>query len=276
MSIELKKGFLPDEWQNTYTKVFRALNERDPDPSSGEMLDRRLGFYFSVLAKVGLLKKGCVMADLGAGLTWFAPIASQLGLRVTIVDDFGGGGGVDMANREFAFQTLEKFKELGVQIVEENLLTDPLPFPDESVDVVTCFHCLEHWHFSPVRLFAEIRRVLRAGGCVFIATPNAVNLRKRVSVLFGRTNWSEFSEWYDSELVFRGHVREPVIRDLHELMHRNKLKVIATYGRNFIGADTRKLPWFSPEFIRAAVTLSDNVLRFFPALCSDIHVLGRK
>ena len=144
-------------------------------------------------------------------------------------------------------QTLETFKnDLGVRIAEQNLLTDPLPFPDGSVDVVTCFHSLEHWHFSPVRLFAEIRRILRPGGYVFIATPNAVNLRKRISVLFGRTNHCDFSEWYDSDLVFRGHVREPVMRDFRELMDRNKLELIATYGRNFIGADTTKVPWFSP------------------------------
>ena len=89
-------------------------------------------------------------------------------------------------------------------------------------------------------------------------------------------NHRDFSEWYDSDLVFQGHVREPVIRDFRELMDRNRLELIATYGRNFIGAETHKLPWLSPAFVKTAVHWSDNILRFLPTLCSDIHILGRK
>ena len=78
------------------------------------------------------------------------------------------------------------------------------------------------------------------------------------------------------ELIFRGHVREPVMRDFYELMKLNNLQVTATYGRNFVGAETRKMPWFSPQFVKMTVELSDSTLKFFPTLCSDIHGLGRK
>lgn len=156
------------------------------------------------------------------------------------------------------------------------MLRENLPFADESVDVVTCFHSLEHWHNSPKRLFCEIRRSLRNGGYVFIATPNAANLRKKVSVLFGRTNLCSLAEWYDSDLEFRGHVREPTVEDLKSLVLRNGFRLVAVHGRNFIGADTKALPGISSATVTRLVEWSDLILRRFPTLCSDIHVVAQK
>ena len=67
------------------------------------------------------------MVDLGAGLSWFAPMACQLGVRATIIDDFGGGGGVDIDNRNSAYQIIKKFNnDLGVQVLEQNLLVESI------------------------------------------------------------------------------------------------------------------------------------------------------
>jgi SAM-dependent methyltransferase len=210
-------------------------------------------------------------------MSWFGPIASELGLRVALVDDFGGGGGVEIPDRDASLRRLDLFRQqFNIEIFEQDLLRQPLPFPDESIDAVTCFHSLEHWHHSPRRLFSQIRRVLRDGGYLFIATPNAVNLRKRISVLFGRTNHCPLSEWYDSDLEFRGHVREPVVRDLKDLVLWNGFRVVAVYGHNFIGADTTALPWLSSALMKRIVELSDAILRYFPTLCSDIHVVSQK
>ena len=146
-----------------------------------------------------------------------------------------------------------------------------------SADVVTCFHSLEHWHHSPRPLFREIVRVLKPGGFLLLATPNAVNLRKRIYVLLGRSNLPTLNEWYnDGDPVFRGHVREPVIRDLHQLMRWNGLEVVGTYGRNFIGRRSEALGFLPVAVVDAIATGSDRVLRCFPSLCSDIHVMGRK
>ena len=264
-------------WNIAYSNVFRAVHQREPRLELGEILDLRLAFYLRLLAEAGLVDKGGVLLDLGAGMSWLGPMASQLGLKVALVDDFGGGGGIDIADRSPSLRLLNVFREkLGVQIVEQDLLDQPLPFPDESVDAVTCFHSLEHWHQSPKRLFKEIRRVLHNGGYLFIATPNAVNLRKRFSVLFGRTNLCQLEEWYDSDLGFRGHVREPVVADLKNLVLWNRFRLIAVHGRNFIGADTTALPWLPRPVMRRMVEMSDGILRLFPTLCSDIHVVAKK
>jgi hypothetical protein len=104
-----------------------------------------------------------------------------------------------------------------------------------------------------------------------------VNIRKRVYVLTGRNNFPVLKAWYeDGDPVYRGHVREPVIRDLHQMMQWNNFDVVATYGRNFIGRQSRSLAFLPQPLVNATAIASDVLLRFFPSLCSDIHVVGRK
>jgi len=50
-------------------------------------------------------------------------------------------------------------------------LAEALPFPDESVDVVSAFDVLEHL-IDPEPALVEVRRVLRPGGVLIGATPD--------------------------------------------------------------------------------------------------------
>ena len=241
-------------------------------------LDDRQLFYLQMVAETGTLQPGKHLVDLAPGMTAFGPVAAALGMRVTLVDDYGGGGGVDVARRDITQSIITGLRDrLKVRVEEMDFVSNPLPLANASVDVITCFHSLEHWHHSPKPLFREIIRVLKPGGYLIIATPNAANIRKRVYVLFGRNIWSPLGEWYhEGEPVFRGHVREPVVGDLHKLLEWNQLDVVKTYGRNFIGRDSHALA-FIPKKLRHAIAIgTDYILRFFPTLCSDIHVIGRK
>lgn len=246
---------------------------------SGEAaLDERQLFYLEMVAHTGCLTAGKHMVDLAPGTTAFGPVAGAMGMQVTLIDDYGGGGGVDVTRRDVTEQLIAGFRDrLGIRVEQLDFISNHLPLADNSVDVVTCFHSLEHWHQSPKPLFREVRRVLKTGGHLIIATPNAANLRKRISVPFGRNIWSSLTEWYhEGDPVFRGHVREPIVRDLHQLLEWNQFEIVKTYGRNFIGRDSHALA-FLPRRVRHALAIgSDYILRFFPTLCSDIHVIGRK
>src|SRR6266480_4452563 len=223
-----------------YARALKPVLEKYPP---APYLDDRNEFYLWMLGQAGLLQAGKHLVDLGAGLSVFGPLCRAHGMAVTLVDDFGGGGGVELGRRVEDIPLLTAFKrELGMAVVRANFLEQPLPLPDASADVVTCFHSLEHWHHSPRRLFREIVRVLKPGGILVIATPNAVNIRKRAYVLLGRSNFPILKDWYEvGDPIYRGHVREPVIRDLHQLVEWNGLKVIGTYGRNFIGRRSKVL-----------------------------------
>ncbi|MNC93790.1 hypothetical protein D3C83_104990 [compost metagenome] len=64
--------------------------------------------------------------------------------------------------------------------------------------------------------------------------------------------------------------------DLQELLRWNGFEVRATYGRNFIGQQSEALGFLPGPTVERIARISDRVLRRFPTLCSDIHVIGRK
>ena len=262
-----------------YNKAFRErVAFLYGEVTDNACLDERQLFYLEMVAQTGCLTGGKHLLDLAPGTTAFGPVARALGMQVTLIDDYGGGGGVDVKRRYLTQQLISGFREhLGVRVEEMDFISHPLPLPDGTVDVITCFHSLEHWHHSPKPLFREICRVLKTGGHLILATPNAANLRKRIFVPFGRNIWSPLDEWYhDGDPVFRGHVREPIVADLHRLLAWNHFEIVKTYGRNFIGRDSQALG-FLPKQLRHGLAIgSDYLLRFFPTLCSDIHVIGRK
>lgn len=262
------------DWIDAVRKTHRFFKGNE---YANEKLEERIVFYCQMMEDHALLQAGKKIVDLGAGIYWFDPLIQLLGAEVHLVDDFGGGGGVDNADLRDSDDILARYRnEWKFPMHQQDILTTPLPFETGSIDAITCFHCLEHWHNSPKQLFREITRVLKPGGYLFLATPNAANIRKRFTVPLGMNNWSPLDEWYEEEPYFRGHVREPILEDLKIICERNKLEVIAQYGRNFIGRDSQVLAWI-PQLLRhkiAAVT--QNLLQLTPTLCSDIHVVGKK
>lgn len=67
-----------------------------------------------------------------------------------------------------------------------------LPFPSAAFDVVTCMGSLEHFLDKPAAL-AEMRRVLRPGGCIVLLVPNAGFLTRRLG-LYGGTQQRAIKE----------------------------------------------------------------------------------
>lgn len=262
------------DWLDAVRRTYRFFNGRE---YAGEKLEERIVFYCQMMEDFGLLSPGKRIVDLGAGIYFFDPIIQSLGAEVHLVDDYGGGGGIDNADRREAEDILKRYREeWKFPMHELDILKSPLPFEDNSVDGITCFHCLEHWHNSPKQLFREITRVLKPGGLLFLATPNAANIRKRITVPLGMNNWAPLDEWYEEEPIFRGHVREPILADLRNICERNGLEVVAQYGRNFIGRDSLIMGRMPRALRHGMAAATQSILRFFPTLCSDIHVVGRK
>jgi hypothetical protein len=85
----------------------------------------------------------------------------------------------------------------------------------------------------------------------------------------GLNNWSRFAEWYEPP-VFRGHVREPDVKDLRAIAADMRLTNVRIVGRNWLGLRA------SNAGIRGMATLMDWPLRAFPSLCSDIYLIGQK
>ena len=108
--------------------------------------------------------------------------------------DVGSGHGhlVQRVRQEFSVQVsacdyradLINKKGLGEGIIVDvvNLNDDPLPYPDQEFDLVTCTEVLEHLEDYRGTL-REINRVLQPGGVLVLTTPNVLNLKSRIRYL---------------------------------------------------------------------------------------------
>jgi SAM-dependent methyltransferase len=105
-----------------------------------------------------------------------------------------------------------------------------LPFAPDSFDMVMAHHVLEHLHDSPRTLVNDLVRLIRPGGYLFLTVPNAVNIRKRLAVLVGRTNMMDFDFYYWYPGPWRGHVREYTRGDLRRLAAHLGVAVVELRG----------------------------------------------
>jgi SAM-dependent methyltransferase len=198
--------------------------------------------------------------DIGGGFGPYAPLLDRLGAETVVVDTFDH----ELFERE---DLKALMAQLPVQLVAMDATAGELPFETSSFDAITSFDSLEHWHHSPRRLFAELRRVAQPDALFILGVPNAVNARKRVAVALGKTNWSRFEDWYEPDR-FVGHVREPVVADLERMADELGLHPRAIVGRNWLG--NRRGP-----LGRAVTTLVDMPLRMRPSLCANLYLVGR-
>jgi 2-polyprenyl-3-methyl-5-hydroxy-6-metoxy-1,4-benzoquinol methylase len=204
-----------------------------------------------------------VICDLGGGVGLFSLGCAALGMSSMLVDDFAD---TISGHRPDSILALHRAHRVDVR---QQDVTAGLNVEPESLGAVTCFHSIEHWHSSPKKLLADVMTALLPGGLFILAAPNAVNLRKRISVPLGFGNWSSMAEWYDTNR-FRGHVREPVVADLRTIAGKMGLIDVTIVGRNWLGLQHRRTA------VRLATRLGGRLLELQPSLCSDIYVIGRK
>ena len=114
------------------------------------------------------IKKGRIL-DIGCGRGLFLDIMRRDGWNVT---------GVEF-NKETASYATEIYR---IHVITGDLLNWNLP--DESLDVVTIYHVLEHVP-KPLEIISACKKILRKGGLCVIAIPNIASLQASI----GKKNW---------------------------------------------------------------------------------------
>ena len=216
--------------------------------------------YFTVgldahrsLAEIVLdrVPRGGRVLDIGCGPCDKTAVLSRLGYCCTAIDDFR-----DPWHREGDhLDRIRRFaRHAGVDLVEGD--GQSLPFPPATFDGVVLCDIIEHLHSSPRGLLGAAIGLLRDGGTLIVTVPNALNLRKRIDVLRGRTNYPPYRQFFASGDTWRGHVREYAWDDLVQLGTYLGLSEPTVLGRHHM---TSVLPSWSRGIYRLATAPLEGV-----------------
>ena len=97
-----------------------------------------------------------------------------------------------------------------------NLGVDPLPFEDESVDLIYSNHTIEHVK-NYLFLIEEIHRVLKKGGCFIVSVPYVSLTKYHLVNPYHINNFNEFSFDFFDPTKLRGSAAEDTNVDLRRL-----------------------------------------------------------
>lgn len=156
--------------------------------------------------------RGGRILDIGCGPVDKTAVLSFLGYRCVGLDDFND----PWHRRDGNLARIRAFAaDARIELVEPN--GPSLPFADESFDAVMLCDVIEHLHESPRALLCDALRTLRTDGTLLLTVPNAANLRKRLFLALGWTNYPPYDQFFWNNGAWRGHVREYVWNDLARL-----------------------------------------------------------
>jgi SAM-dependent methyltransferase len=164
---------------------------------------------------------GGSVLDFGAGPCDTLGILRQLGFSCAACDDLMDPWHQGEGARE---KILAYTRAAGIDF--RKIEGPGLPFHEPVFDLVMMHDVLEHLHDSPRELLNDMLALAKPEGLFFTTVPNAVNLRKRLAVLRGRTNLPAYDGFYWTPGPWRGHVREYTRGDLESLCEYLGLDIV--------------------------------------------------
>lgn len=192
-------------------------------PFEGYILPEAIKGAYSDIANIALryLQPGSAILDFGCGPCDKTAILQFLGFHCSAYDDLKDDWHKLPGNRE---KILSFANKCGIDFKQTN--AGMLPFDKNSFDMIMLHDVLEHLHDSPRDLLNDLLDLAKPNGLLFVTVPNAVNIRKRIDVLFGKTNLPRFEGYYWYPGSWRGHIREYVRNDLVKLSDYLNLEVL--------------------------------------------------
>lgn len=160
--------------------------------------------------------------EIGALLGVVSISLARLGMQVTALDI-----------PEFAAnpRLQERYRQAEVKVVAENLRDYSLPFAAGQFDLVIMCETLEHLNFNPLPVMAEINRVLRSDGRLYLALPNLTSLPHRYDLLWGHSIHNpvcDFAAQLSDEvnMIVGLHWREYTRKELLEMLDMTGFSLI--------------------------------------------------
>lgn len=216
---------------------------------ANDRMDRTLGLIREALY-------GSTVVDVGASPFYLLYRALELGAK--------RGCGVYFANDDHPLKALKAIhsKVGSVELIHMNIESDPLPFADNSIDVLTACEVLEHLEYFPFRFVQEVRRVVRPGGIVCFTVPNAASIGNILKLVFQKNIFSKYRS-------------DPTGRHKHEFTF-TELKAFVRYlGFDLVRSGIMPSPtsdkmWLRPVY--RVIAKTPGLRRYSPVL----YVVGRQ
>ncbi|MEI6066090.1 MAG: methyltransferase domain-containing protein [Methylococcaceae bacterium] len=226
--------------------------------------------YYEILAILRELNKfvsdfeGKKLLDIGSGPMDKTAIFQFMGFQCYAVDDLSD----PWHNRDSNINLIKSFaKSTGINFFHQKDGDYTIPFDAQSFDVVCSLAVIEHLHESPRSLLNTMGNYLKVNGLLVVVMPNSVNLRKRLSVLIGRTNYVPVEQFFYSDGLWRGHVREYTLAEAEFICRQSGFEVVASRTFESLAQVKLKTPF------RQLYLLMGSVL---PTTRSSLLVVCRK
>lgn len=205
------------------------------------------------------------LLDIGCGPLDKTAMFSLLGFECYACDDF-----LDPWHRqpEIMAAILVAAEKYGITLHIHENGDYTIPFEREFFDVITILGVIEHLHESPRELLNTAGGLLKTGGLVVLVMPNSVNIRKRLDVVRGRTNFPDVRGVFHSSGTWRGHVREYTLSEAEYILTAAGFEIVrATTFDSMVERKIRR-PW--------ARSLYRALIKLAPGMRDSLFVAGRK
>jgi SAM-dependent methyltransferase len=159
--------------------------------------------------------------DLGCGPCEKTAVLSALGYQCSGYDDLQDDWHKIPENRE-AITNFAAAMGIDFRLASGT----EFPWAPHTFDLVMLNDVVEHLHNSPRSLLNSVLALVKEGGFLLISVPNAVNIRKRIDVALGRSNYQKFDLYYWYPDPWRGHIREYTKHDLRLLAENLGLSIV--------------------------------------------------
>ena len=179
------------------------------------------------------------LLDIGCGPMEKTAILQLSGFQCCAVDDLSD----PWHRRDDNEKKIHAFADsVGIDFEQQQMGDHTIPFQVGSFDVVCSFAVLEHLHESPRSLLNTMGTYLKPEGLLVITMPNSVNLRKRLSVTTGRTNYVPVDQFFHSNGIWRGHVREYTLSETEYICREAGFDVLASTTFENLAQDRLRFP----------------------------------
>ena len=211
-----------------------------------------------------LAPSGGRLLDLGCGALDKATVYQKIGYQCYGADDFSDPW---HSRRENLDPVLAFANDVGVQVYAQQEAFY-IPWEELSFDIVTIVNVIEHLHESPREILNFAGAYLKPGGLLVVVMPNSVNLRKRLSVVLGRSNYTPVRGLYEYDGLWRGHTREYTLWETCQIVQWTGFDVV--YKQTFHGMLRSRLHSSVLRLLFRGLSMAT------PGFRDTILVVGRK